>query len=551
MTTTISTEETAVAPIDALVRRACSLYTLPAVAAEVIQLTNNPKVDAAALKECIQTDPALTAKLLRVVNSSLFGLSREVCDLNQALALLGTKPLKLLVLGFSLPENLFAKVARKQLNWYWSTTLTRAVAAREISERLFDCPGDDAFLAGLFQDIGVLVLLGELKEPYAEFLSGVIEQRVDLRQLEVDSLGFDHLQFTAALLEHWNMPVSLVRAIAEPRDHKQLATSTESHAKLAQAVHLAELVAELVGQNRLDVLPDIMEVGAAYCDLDKESLTTLVVELQPKILQLAEVLSLDVVDEAENDYVDILVEANRQMSELTEEVVGLLGRRQLEQEEAYCNLLADATRLRSTIDSFLHHTTPPEGTFAAESPAQSPRAAETPTNQPPVECPVELSNATGEVSADFVKQLTFAVGHCRSRRLPLSLLIIELGGDSSRDTRRRPMLGQILTVATRPIELPDMICESPIPCRRVLVLPGCDRHDAVRLGEQTIERIDRIIGNLKAKGTVLKHETSIGVSSVGLPPKNFLPQDLLDTAERCLSGAQSSGASVVKSLEIY
>ena len=123
MTTATSNEPTSTSPIDELVRRARSLYTLPAVASEVIELTSNPKVDAAALKECIQTDPALTAKLLRVVNSSLFGLSREVCDLNQALALLGTKPLKLLVLGFSLPENLFAEVAREQLDWYWSTTL--------------------------------------------------------------------------------------------------------------------------------------------------------------------------------------------------------------------------------------------------------------------------------------------------------------------------------------------------------------------------------------------------------------------------------------------
>ena len=82
-----------VAPaLDALVSRVHSLYSLPAVAAEVIQLTSNPKVDAHALKECIQTDSALTVKILRTVNSSLFGLSREVSDLKQALALLGTKP---------------------------------------------------------------------------------------------------------------------------------------------------------------------------------------------------------------------------------------------------------------------------------------------------------------------------------------------------------------------------------------------------------------------------------------------------------------------------
>ena len=78
-----------------LVARSRDLYSLPAVAMKVLQLTECSKVNAQALKECFEMDPALTAKLLRVVNSSLFGLSRRVSDLNQALAMLGTKPLKL------------------------------------------------------------------------------------------------------------------------------------------------------------------------------------------------------------------------------------------------------------------------------------------------------------------------------------------------------------------------------------------------------------------------------------------------------------------------
>ena len=275
------------------------------------------------------------------------------------------------MLGFSLPENLFREVAREQLDWYWSTTLTRAVAAREISEQLFGRPGDDAFLAGLFQDIGVLVLLGELKEPYASFLAGVIEQRLDLRGLEVDSLGFDHLQLTAALLEHWNMPKLLVRAISEPRDTAQLAKNQAEHATLARVVHLAELVAELVGQNRLGVLPDLMEVGGAYCALDKDQLNELVGTLQPKVKQLAEVLSLEIAtaSDAAADYVEIMTAAHQQMSELTEDVVELLGHPPLEEEQAYANLLADATHLRTAVDSFLHHTSPPSSKTATTAAA--------------------------------------------------------------------------------------------------------------------------------------------------------------------------------------
>ena len=85
--------------LNQFVERARNLHSLPAVAVKILELTNDPKIDLRAVKDCIETDPALTGKILKTVNGSLFGLSREVSDLNQALALLGTTPLKMLVLG--------------------------------------------------------------------------------------------------------------------------------------------------------------------------------------------------------------------------------------------------------------------------------------------------------------------------------------------------------------------------------------------------------------------------------------------------------------------
>jgi len=186
--------------LDEIASRALTLYSRPTVAMEVVRLTEEPRVDARALKECVAKDPALTCKVLRVVNSSLYGLHQPVADLNQAISLIGIKPLKLLVLGFNLPDALFAEVAARELQWYWTNTLTRAVAARLLAEQLWNQSGDEAFIAGLLQDIGILVLLRELGEPYAKFLTGVIDEKCHLASLELDTLGFDHVQLSAALL---------------------------------------------------------------------------------------------------------------------------------------------------------------------------------------------------------------------------------------------------------------------------------------------------------------------------------------------------------------
>ena len=122
------------------------------------------------LKTCLLRDPALVGKILRVVNSSMFGLSRGVSDLNQALALLGTKSVRLLVLGFSLPDELFNGLAGETLRRYWHHTALKATAAREISESLYRLPGEEAFIVALLQDLGMLVLIQQLGEPYLRFL---------------------------------------------------------------------------------------------------------------------------------------------------------------------------------------------------------------------------------------------------------------------------------------------------------------------------------------------------------------------------------------------
>ena len=198
------------------VERASSLYSLPAVAMEVLELTEQPNVDTVALRQCVERDPALTAKLLRVVNSSMFGLSREVSDLTQALALLGVKPLKLLVLGFSLPKELYSGVEAETLQHFWQFTLVKAVAARELSKSFWNNPGDEAFIAGLLQEIGVLVLVNELGDSYINFLTSVHEQGENLVALETATLGFDHAILSARLLDHWNLPTQIVQAVSVP-----------------------------------------------------------------------------------------------------------------------------------------------------------------------------------------------------------------------------------------------------------------------------------------------------------------------------------------------
>ncbi|HEX6962228.1 MAG TPA: HDOD domain-containing protein [Lacipirellula sp.] len=538
--------------IEGIVNRAGALYSLPAVAVEVLKLTEQEKVNVAALKDCIERDPALTVKILRVVNSSVFGLPREVSDLNQALALLGIKPLKLLALGFSLPESLFVQAAREQLDWYWKSALVRAVAAREISEQLFRKPGDDAFLAGLLQDLGVLVLLGELGRPYAALLGEAIAARADLSQLEHESLSFDHVQLTAGLLERWNLPQQLVAAIGEPRDRHRWARSKAEHAHLVRVLHLAELFAQLIGQRRLSVLPDILEVGEAYCELDKPQLNELIQGLEPKVRQLAGVLSLSV----ENaDYTQILIQAHQQMSRVAESVAGSLSQgiaaqsaTPIESEPDEVHALALARQLRASFQDFFSQ--PDEARAATREAAALPTAS-SPSREaymPLLGESIDRRRRPLAEQDDLAIRLTLAVGRCRSSRQALGVALIGADGLQLLTESQRHHLERLLHTACANLDLDCETIERPGETRRIVVIAGRDRSQSVALARHVVDRVRTLIMQLNRAELLPACHAAAGVAWVSTPAKNFRPMSLLETAERCLAAALTSGG--VKSLEV-
>ena len=168
------------------VERAGSLYSLPAVAVEVLELTGQPRVDARALKACVERDPALTGKLLRVVNSSMFGLSREVSDLNQALGAAGRQAAEAAGAGIQPAEG---PVLRDR-GPHAGTLL--AVHAAQGRGRPGTVPGllERAGRRGLHRRPAAghrhLVLVQELGDSYLQFLHSVHEQQADLLAMEVE-----------------------------------------------------------------------------------------------------------------------------------------------------------------------------------------------------------------------------------------------------------------------------------------------------------------------------------------------------------------------------
>jgi HD-like signal output (HDOD) protein len=528
--------------LDEIASRAMTLYSRPTVAMELVRLAEEPRVDARALRDCVAQDPALTCKVLRVVNSSLFGLNRPVADLNQAISLLGIKPLKLLVLGFNLPDALFAEVAARELQWYWTNTLTRAVAARLLCEQLWHQPGDEAFIAGLLQDIGILVLLRELGQPYAKFLTGVIDEKCHLASLEQDTLGFDHIQLSAALLARWQLPQRLVDAIATPKRQARLARLTPPEADLPQILHLAEMLMQLVGQRRFGVLADLLEAGKVYRGMTKAKLAALVEGLQPQVDQLADVLSLELTKE--RDYVQMLVDAQRQMAALSEQIAGPSASTE---DQAYAQLLAHTHELSDAMHSFLAGGTQPQQPngrrWAAQHAPHTPDAALTAKG---------LDSSDARQGSVLMRKLAAAAKRCRERRQELSLVLIEPNACGVQSDSRGPSAGQLarraLGAACGSLDKDKVTMISLSDSRTAAIITDCERRSAITLAHNAIAELVKVDGDTSdgEQATTL----CIGVATTSAVPKNFDPARIVEGALGCLSAARACGISAVKSIEV-
>ena len=189
-----------------------ALPTLPAAAVRLLEVLSNDMVDVIEISKIISRDPALSARVLRTVNSPLYGVPQRVSTLSQAVVLLGLQAVKTLALGFSLTFNLRNEGGFKHLE-YWRRSMYSATAAKVIAGRLLGEHEEDCFIAALLMDIGCLVLHKLLRDQY-DMLCAEAQSHADLPALEKQKLGITHMDVAKILAAHWKLPDVLALPMA-------------------------------------------------------------------------------------------------------------------------------------------------------------------------------------------------------------------------------------------------------------------------------------------------------------------------------------------------
>ena len=297
------------------VSAADNLPTLPKVAIDVLEMSKRDDASVDELAAAIQNDPALTAKMLKMVNSPLFGVAREIASIKQAVGLLGMRSVKVMALSFSLVDTLntsdqdgFDYAA------YWRRALTTAVAARLIAKAIKPGIAEEAFVAGLLADIGMVAAWRCVPEIYRDILDAWRATGHPLPQIEREKLGFTHAHLSAALLERWGLPAPVCEAIDAHRG--DVADALGTPGTLATILHGAAIVADLFCQDvssvQLDCIKDlcIEKTGIAATQLEE-----ILEAIDQHVKATAAMLSVQVGETV--NYAQLQAEATMQLAQLS------------------------------------------------------------------------------------------------------------------------------------------------------------------------------------------------------------------------------------------
>jgi len=218
------------------------LPTLSTVASRLISITAEEETTITDIANLISKDISLSAKILKVVNSSFYSFPQQIGTIHQAASILGTNAVRSLVLSFS-----FLKPDAKSKDGFdyaifWEKSLFEAVAARMLMNAVGAEDSEEGFVAGLLQNLGVLILARAMPEQYKQVELLISKDDMDRSSAEKMTIGADHPYIGSSVVQNWGFPDVLVEPIRYHEEPHRLKTSDGKIRQITDIVALSGIL---------------------------------------------------------------------------------------------------------------------------------------------------------------------------------------------------------------------------------------------------------------------------------------------------------------------
>jgi HD-like signal output (HDOD) protein len=202
-----------------IIGRIQTIPSLPEVVAQIFRLVNNPSSDAKQIHDIVVKDPAMVAKMLRMVNSVYYGLPDPVRDLEQALVILGFKTIRSIALSISVINMFQQQNTCFSMRAFWTHGAVLASICRLAARKIGGiCDPEQGFIIGLLKDIGKLVLVENAPTETRSIVAVAREFKLPFHKAAWEVIGTDDAEIGAWLCQHWGLEEALIETVRHQND---------------------------------------------------------------------------------------------------------------------------------------------------------------------------------------------------------------------------------------------------------------------------------------------------------------------------------------------
>lgn len=288
----------------------------PGITFQLLEKINSPRCTIAEISQLISQDPSLCGKILKIVNSSFFGLSRAITSIQVAVSLLGLRRVRSLALSLALPGMQGAAGKKQQSQRFWKLAVTSAIVARDLAQRLRHPDPDTEMVSALLCDLGILILQEVYPEEYAQVLNEPVDAWIKGQcDLEEKLLGITHPEVSSYLLGKWRLPEELTQAILH---HHQPHRAPAPVQERAYILYFAHRVAHL--QLTVDLaagVGEIMTLASERFRMTDRDFEEFLEPLGGKVEEFSQILDIDVGEQV--GFPHLLAMATQNLSRLAVE----------------------------------------------------------------------------------------------------------------------------------------------------------------------------------------------------------------------------------------
>ena len=288
-----------------------NLPSLPAIALKIIDASKDPHIEIEQILSIISMDPAITAKMLKLANSSFYSKNNTVNNLHDALMLLGSNATLTVALCFSLPSSLGNNYVYAN---YWRRSVLAASIARILGARLNVDKIEDLFLASLLQDIGILAIAAMDISPYP-IDENITLKHIDCIRYENEVLNTEHPLVGAWLLESWGLPDLITTSVKYSHSlNRGISSDSTSNTDFHFCLSLSGDLADIwLDDNPSELLQTVMSVTKTVFGFNEKEFNQLIIEVDESLPEISSMFEISLVEEQDRRRVvdsarDLLIE---------------------------------------------------------------------------------------------------------------------------------------------------------------------------------------------------------------------------------------------------